>query len=571
MLVEADTICRSQTVVDQYMDDVLSGKIPACEYLKLAVRRHLSDLKNCSDRGLYFDPEAAQHNIDFTEKLKQSKGRWAGKHLQLQPWQVFIKWCIYGWKKFDGTRRFRFVYKEIARKNGKSTELASDGLYGLGFDGEGGAEIYSVATKEDQARITLKEGQSMTRKSGYLDGMALVHKKSISIDEYDSTWQALGRDSNNQDGLNPHMVLVDEFHAHPDRSMLDVMDSAVGSREQPLLYIVTTAGFNMQSACYQERDYAIKVLKGVVDDDTYFAIIFTLDMDEQGNLLDDWKDENTWIKANPNLGVTVSIDDMRRMMKKAIESPAALNNFLTKKLNIWTTQELKWVNVEKWKACNRGIDEKMLLGRKCFAGLDLSSNNDIAGYGLVFELDDGSYYFKPKYYVPKENAQLRERRDRVPYLAWAQEGLITLTPGDVVDYSILMADLLADGQKYDIQYIAFDRWGFESIRQMLIGYGLDEKIMVSFGQGFLSMSAPMKYLEKIYLEGNLVHNNNPVTNWMAGNVAAKMDPAGNLKPDKSKSSEKIDGIVMLIMGLAMAITQPEKKDSVYEKRGILRL
>lgn len=565
------TKCKAQVIVDQYIEDVLSGRILACEYVKLAVKRHLDDIEHASDRGLYFDPEAAQRVIDFSGLLKQSKGEWAGKPLVLQPWQVFIKWVLFGWKNVSGTRRFRTAYQEVARKNGKSTDVATVGLYGLGFDDEGGAEIYSVATKEEQARITLKEGQSMAQKSGNLGGMAKVHKKAISIDAMDSTWQALGRDSDTQDGWNPHFTLVDEFHAHPDRKMLDVMDSAVGARKQPLLYIITTAGFNMQSACYQERDYAIKVLKGTVNDDTYFAIIFTLDMDESGNLADDWKDENVWIKANPNLGVTVSIEDMRRMCNKAIESPGALNNFLTKKLNIWTTQITRWVNPEKWNECNRVIDEEDLVGRKCFGALDLSSNTDITCWGLLFPFENGDYFFLPRYYVPKDNVQIRERRDKVSYAAWAKQGFITLTPGNVIDYSAIRADVFKDSEKYDIQKIAFDRWGFEAIRQQLVNEGLDENLMVAFGQGFASMSAPMKALESTYLSGQLIHNNHPVTNWMASNVAAKVDPADNVKPDKSKSTEKIDGIVTLIMALGLAITLPEKKESVYEGRGVLML
>jgi len=553
MLTECETY-KAQAIVDRYIEDVLTGRIVACELVKLTIKRHLDDLENASDRGLYFDPAAAQRVIDFTGLLKQSKGKWSGKFLVLEPWQVFIKWVLFGWMNADGTRRFRVAYQEVARKNGKSTDIATVGLYGLGFDGEGGSEIYSVATKEDQARITLKEGQSMTRKSGNLGGLATVHKKAVSIDSRDATWQALGRDSKNQDGLNPHMVLIDEFHAHPDRSMLDVMDSAVGARMQPLLYIITTAGFNMQSACYKEREYAIKVLKGIVEDDTYFAIIFTLD---EG---DSWKDEEVWIKSNPNLGVTVSIKDMRRMKNKAIESPAALNEFLAKKLNIWTTQKVKWVNLEKWGECKGFVDERDLLGRKCFGALDLSSNTDITCWGLVFPYDEGEYVFLPRYYVPQDSPRVRERRDKVPYEAWASEGFVTLTEGNVIDYDVIMEDVWADCGKFDVQNIAFDRWNFEAIRQKLIKEGVPEEKMISFGQGFASMSAPMKELEKLYLSGKIIHNNNPVTNWMASNVAAKMDPADNIKPDKQKSTEKIDGIVVLIMALGIAITKLESID-----------
>lgn len=598
MLVECKT--KSKSIVQAYMDGVLSGDIVACKYVKLAVKRHLKDFETAQEKGFYFDPEAAQVTIDFFGLLKHSKGRWAGKPFKLEPWQMFIFWVVYGWKCVDGTRRFRTVYEEVARKNGKSTALAGVGLYGLGFDNEMGAEIYSVATKEEQARIIFGEGQRMATKSGNLGGMAKVHKKSISIDSTDSCWKPLGKDSKYQDGLNPHQILVDEFHAHPDRSMLDVMDSGVGARLQPLLFIVTTAGFSTQSACYLERDYATKVLEGVVEDDSYFAIIFTLDYDENGHLLDDWKDESVWIKANPNLGITVSLKDMQRLRNKAIESPVTMNNFLTKKLNIWTTQKVKWANITKWDECpcfwrgeiapasvfkkRFGIDddiklaiklkkdlEDFMTGKKCYGGLDLSSNTDIAAEGLLFPFEDGYYITLPRFYVPKENARARERKDKVSYETWGQQGFITLTEGNVVDYATIQADMFEDCENFDVDSIAFDRWNFEAIRQRLVAEGVPEDKLISFGQGFASMSAPMKELEKIILSGKLIHNNNPVLKWMITNVAAKTDPAGNIKPDKEKSNEKIDGIVTLIMALGLAITKPAEKVSVYETRGVLNL
>lgn len=594
MLVECETMCSAEPVVQRYIEDVLGGKIVACELVKLAVQRHIRDTETADARGLYFDPEAAQIAIDFFSLVKHSKGKWAGKRFELEPWQVFILWSVFGWKNIDGTRRFRTVYEEVARKNGKSTMIAGIGLYGLGFDDEPGAEIYSVATKEEQARITFGEGQRMATKSAFLGGQAKVHAKSISIDEVDSCWKPLGKDSKYQDGLNPHFVMVDEFHAHRDRSMLDVMESGVGARLQPLLFIITTAGFNMQSACYMERDYAMKVLKGQVEDDTYFAIIFTLD---EG---DDWKDQKLWIKANPNLGVTVSIADMKRLCNKAIESPVTLNNFLTKKLNIWTTQKVKWVNTEKWDQCPyfyRGetfskeaikkklgiaddtelaralLDEaiEFMAGKKCFGGLDLSSKIDITAWVSLFPLADGFYLLLPRFYIPKDNARKRQREDRVPYETWGRQGLITLTEGNVVDYAIVMADVWADCGRFDLDSLAFDRWSFEAIRQQLSAEGVPEEKMIAFGQGFASMSEPMKEFEKLYLSGKLIHNGHPVLKWMAGNVSARTDPADNLKPDKEKSSEKIDGIVAAIMALGLAITKPVPKVSVYEERGFVDL
>jgi len=372
----------------------------------------------------------------------------------------------------------------------------------------------------------------------------------------------LGADAKTLDGLNPSAAMIDELHAHPDSSVWDVIRSAVGSRRQPLIFAITTAGFNQQCFCFQQRDYAIKVLEGVIEDDSIFAIIYTLD---EG---DDWHDEKVWSKANPNLNVSVDIKDMRDMALEASESPEKLNNFLCKKLNVWTTQQVKWINPDRWALNNGTFDVEDVIGEKCFAALDLSSNTDISSWGLLFPRED-RWLFIPKFYIPKDNAMKRERRDRVPYLTWAEQGWITLTPGNVIDYATIQADIYRDFELYDIELMAFDRWNFEAIRQRLCGEGIPESKMFAFGQGWASMSAPMKELEKIYLLGQLAHNNNPIMNWMASNVAAKTDPAGNIKPDKDKSTEKIDGIVTLIMALGLAITKPITPPSVYEERGVL--
>lgn len=573
MLAECkQKVCPSEKIVQKYMDDVLGGKIPACTYVKLAIKRHLNDLKTAHKRDLYFNNEAAQMVIDFFAMLKHSKGKWAGTPFILEPWQQFIIWMVFGWKHVDGTRRFNTAYQEIARKNGKSTQLAGIGLYGLGFDNESGAEIYSVATKEEQAKITFSEGQRMARKSGRLGGLATIHTKAISIDSNNSTWKPLGKDSKTQDGLNPHMVLVDEFHAHPDRSMLDVMDSAVGARMQPLLFIITTAGFNVQGVCYMERDYAAKVLKGIIQDDSYFAIIFTLERDETtGELLDDWKDPKVWIKANPNLGISVFEKDMERMCKKAIQSPASLNNFLTKKLNVWTTQETKFFNMEKWDELTDSIPESDIIGRPCFIGVDLASKADIGAVVCIFPLDDGRVVVLPKFYCPQEGAEERSKRDRVPYLVWAEQGYITLTPGNRTDFEIIKKDIETVWSQFDVQKMGFDQWNFEYLYQRLIADGMDVDKVIQYGQTLKNMSEPTKELDALVVSGKLIHNGNPVLRWMASNTAVITDPNENIRPAKDKSSEKIDGIVATVMALGLSLVEPAVKESVYESRGVLDL
>lgn len=553
----------TEKIVMQYMTDVLFGTIPACKYLKLAVKRHQDDLEQGHKRGLHFNPGRAYRVIKFLGLLKQSKGEWSGKPLILEPWQIFIVWVLYGWEK-AGHRRFRTAYNEVARKNGKSTLVSGLGLYGLGFDGEGGAEIYSVATKEAQAKITFTEGQRMTRKSGNLGGLAKVHVKSISIDSKESFWKPLGKDSKTEDGLNPHVVLVDEYHAHPDASMLEVMDSALGSRTQPLLFIITTAGFNAVCACKEERDYLIRVLEGVIVDDSYFGVIYTLDED------DDWKDESAWVKANPNLGVTVKLEDMRRMCRKAIESPSSKNNFLTKKLNIWTDSEVQWANLDLWNLQNKVVDESELAGRECYAALDLSSNQDVTCWGLLFPMDNGEQVFLPRFFLPKDSINERKRKDRVPYQAWADMGLIELTPGNVVDYEHVESQIVKDYKTFDIKFIGVDRWGFEPRKQRLESLGVTSEKIISIGQGYASLTAPMKEVERMYISQKLIHNNNPVLRWMVSCVEAKTDGADNIKPikpDRNKSGKRIDGIVALIMAESLFMELGIKWTSIYETQG----
>jgi phage terminase large subunit-like protein len=530
----------------------------------------LDDLEYGHERGLYFDAEAAQAVIDLKEMLKHSKGKWAGQHLILEPWQQFVDWVLFGWKRDDGTRRFNVAYEEVARKNGKSTQIAATGIYGLGFDGENGAEIYSVATKEDQAKITFDEGQRMTKKSENLGGLAQINKKSTYIEATESYWKPLGKDSKTQDGLNPHMVLVDEFHAHPDRSMLDVMDSAVGARSQPLLLIITTAGFNVQSACYLERDYAIKVLEGTIEDDSYFAIIYTLDRDETtGELFDDWTNPKVWIKANPNLGVSLYEKDMKRMCRKAQNDPLTVNNFLTKRLNIWTTQVTKFFNIEKWNMCTDAVSLDELSGKPCYLGVDLNSKIDIGAILCVFPWIDGRVVLYPKFYCPRDGAEERSRKDRVPYLAWAEQGYLELTEGSRTDYEYIKSDICKLWSMFDVIKMGFDQWNFEYLYQRLISDGMDSSKVIEYPQTIKNMSEPTKELSALVVDEKLIHNGNPVLRWMASNTAVYRDPNDNVRPVKEKSSEKIDGIIAAIIAMGIMLIEPEKKESVYEIRGLL--
>ena len=546
---------------DSYIEDVMSGRVIACHWLKQACQRQLDDLEHGAARGLHFDRDEAEHVLKFFTILKHSKGEWADKPIELEPWQQFLLWTLFGWRRDDGTRRFRTAYIEVARKNGKSTIGAGVGLYLLAADGEPGAEIYSAATKRDQARITHLEAVRMVKASPMLKRRIRTFRDNLNIEGTASKFEPLGADSDTMDGLNIHGAIVDEIHAHKTREVWDKIDTGTGARRQPLMFGITTAGYDRQSLCWTLNEYAKKILDRVVDDDSFFGMIFTLD---DG---DDWQDESTWIKSNPNLNVSKKLDDLRRKAERAKEMPSAQNSFLRLELNVWTQSETKWMPIEHWRECGLPLDYSKLAGRTCYAGLDLSSTSDLTACSLVFPPMAGEdvYLVLSRFWIPEDNLQKRVHDDRVPYDVWLRGGFLESTPGNVVDYNFIFEQIERDAKEYKIAEIAFDRWGAARVANELQAKGL---VMVAFGQGFASMSPPMKELERLVMSHKLAHGNNPVLNWMADNVVANIDAAGNIKPDKEKSREKIDGIVSLIMGLDRAMRNNGSTMSVYETRGV---
>lgn len=549
---------------ETYIDKVISGEQVACRYVRLMCERHRRDLVTGHERGLRFDRTAAQHVLDFFGFLRHSKGRWAGQIITLEPWQQACLWVLFGWQRADGTRRFRTSYWEVARKNGKSTIAAGLGLYLMIGDGEPGAEVYSAATKRDQARITHAEATRMVKKSPVLRKRVLCSRDHLSIADTATKFEPLGRDADSMDGLNVHGAIVDELHAHKSDEVWGVLETATGSREQAVIFGITTAGSDQSLFCYQLRDYAIKVLEGDnQQDDAFFAVIFTLDKD------DDWADERNWVKANPNLDVSVRLDDLRDKAVKAKRMGSALTHFLTKHLNIWTKAAQLWLSPEKWKACGGHIDVGGLAGRMCYGGLDLSSALDITAWVLVFPPvdDDDRYIVLCRFWVPEERIQERVMGGWSGYQEWERAGLIEATPGEVIDYEFVYAQIDRDARTYDIQEIGFDSWGAPQVYLRMAKEGMT---MVEIRQGFRSMSPPMKKLEELIVGGKLAHGSNPVLTWMAYNLVAVRDPAGNIKPDKRDPEKKIDGMVALIMGLDRA-TRHEVQISVYEERGIREL
>ncbi len=480
---------------------------------------------------------------------------------------MFHHGTLFGWKRSDGARRFRTSYLEVARKNGKSTWGAGAGLYLFIADGEPGAEVYTAATKKDQARIIWSESMRMVKQSPDLKQIVGVFKDNLHVDATFSKMEPVGRDSDTLDGLNVHGALIDELHAHPTGEMWDVLETATGARRQPLMIAVTTAGHDRQSICFQFHDYTEKVLSGVIEDDAWHGAIYTLDRDHEG-VLEDWQDERVWVKANPNLGISKKASDLRDKARKAGYLPARLNVFLQKELNIWTQAATRWIHPEVWRDCFlREVDEERLAGRRCFGALDLSSTLDLTAWALVFPPEPGDtvYDVVMRFWIPEDNLLERVKMDRVPYDAWLRAGLIETTPGNVVDYDWILNTVKQHGERYKIEEIAFDPWNATSVSNKLMDAGAN---MIEFRQGFASMSPAMKALEVAIKQRTLNHGGHPVLAWMADNLVASMDPAGNVKPDKGKSTEKIDGMVALLMAFYRAQLQQGERVSVYEGRGL---
>ncbi len=579
MPLRRERLISLKYLADKYIRDVVGGKIVVCKWVRLCVERHLRDLDDvkCGRRtDIRFDRKAAGRVIDFFKFLRHFKGEWAGEMFVLQPWQQFILWVVFGWKiKVEGfwVRRFRTVYLEEGRKNGKSTMLAGVGLYLFLADDEPGAEIFTVATKRDQAIIVHNAATNMVKASPSLRKKITVYKNNLSIALTNSKYEPLGADANTMDGLNPHAVIIDELHAHKSGEVWDIMETATGARRQPLQFAITTAGYDRESICWEQHEYVEKILKGVIEDDSYFGIIFTLD---EG---DEWDDEKCWIKANPNLGVSVKLDKMRNDCKKAQELPSRQNTFKRKHLNLWTANETKWLDSVLWDRCGaKKLNRYDLEGRKCYGGLDLASSIATASFALVFppEKEGERFKFLFRFWIPEDNMVERCKRDRVPYDVWCDQGWMTATPGNVIDYAHIIYAIQEDAEFFDLAEIAYDPWGSTKIMQDLQGLGFEDPIenkhaarrLIRFRQGYGSLSGPSKEFEKMILSGQFEHEGNPVMRWMIDNVIIKMDPSGNIKPDKSKSRLMIDGVVAGVMALARGL-EGHGGRSVYEERGVL--
>mgnify|MGYP001623682833 FL=1 len=544
-----------------YAEQVRSGGILVCEYVCLAVERYYTDLDRAFDKGRYFDKKAAMRAIRFIEKFKHTKGEWAGQRFRLEPWQQFVLWNIFGWKNADGTRRFRYAYIEIARKNGKTALSAGVGLYMLFADGESRPEVYSAATVKDQAKICFSDAVKIVKATD-LKNYLTPYRNSIVYELKGGTMKPLSSDYGTHDGLNPSCGIIDEFHAHKDSGMFDVIKSAFGARRQPLMFIITTAGFDKSGVCYAYRENVIKVLRGVNEDDSLFGIIYTLDDKSE------WDDPKMWIKANPNLGVSLSADYLADQVKDAKNRPEAVRNVMTKNVNLWVDAERTWILDDVWQKCIGTTDMVDLKGCACWGGLDLSNVSDITAYVLLFH-ENERFQLLPHFWIPEEKILEKIRKENINYDKWLAEGYVTVTPGNVIDYDFVKADILRIVADYDLWTSAYDRWNSS---QTIVDLQNEGMKCNPFGQGYGSISAPTKEFEKLVLTGKIEHFGNPVLRWMLSSTVVKADPAGNIKPDKEKSTQKIDGIVAAIMALGEWMTaQANDESNPYENRGLLTL
>ena len=549
-------------IVEQYVSDVLSGKKVCGKSEIAACRRYVQDKETAIDKGFYLDIPAGEKPVHFIQKLKHTKDKWAGQPLLLEPWQMFILFNLYGWKKANGKRRFRTAYISVARKNGKTAISAGVALFGLYAEQIARAEVYSVATTRDQAKLCFADATAIVKITA-LNKRLKCFRDAISYEVTGSTFKPLSADYGIHDGYSPSTVIIDEYHAHRDNGMFDVMVSGQAAREEPINFIITTAGFNKNYPCYAFQNNAKNVINGITEDDSLFAMIFEMDAE------DDWTDPRNWLKANPNLGVSVSVDYLERQVQDARNRPEAVTNVKTKNLNMWVDAEDTWIVDEKWMDSSRTTDDSILEGMPCCGGLDLSSVADITAFVLLFKDDNERIYLKPYFWIPEESYQEKIRKENVFYAEWVEKGYVRLTPGNVIDYDYIMADITQIAQKYTISSIAYDRWNSS---QMVINMQNEGFNMSPFGQGYGSMSAPTKEFEKMILTKNLEHFGNPVLRWMMTSVALQRDPAGNIKPDKRKSSQKIDGVVASIMALGEMMTNMAAQNlNPYNYRGMRTL
>ena len=536
-------------IARQYAADVLGGKIPACKWVKLAADRQLADLKTyAGSRSPYvFDENEANRVCKFIELLTHTKGELAGTRIHLEPWQVFILTTVFGWlRRADGGRRYRRAYVEVSRGNGKSTLCSGIGLYCLLADREGGAEVYSFATTRDQAKIVFGDAKVMAERNAPLRNKfgLQVLANALYVPTSNSTFQAKSAEGSTLDGLNTHLAIIDELHAHKTRAVYDVVETSTGKRKNSLMFVITTAGFDTSGICYEVRTMVTKVLEKSVVDETQFGIIYGLD---EG---DDWTTVEALEKANPNWGISVRPEIITSLMKKAIALPSAVNNFKTKHLNIWCAASSAWMDMQAWEAGEINVDRSDFEGQPCYIGLDVGAKNDVTAKVLLFPVGKSFVVFAD-FYLPEAAV---EKSTNSQYRGWVEEGWITQSGGAMTDLARIEEDIRDDLSRFDVKGIAYDPW---NALQLATNLGNDGAPMVEYRNTVQNFSDPMKSLEALVQDKRVNHDGNPVLRWMMGNVVAKLDAKDNIFPRKERYENKIDGVVALIMALGISSTADE--------------
>ena len=540
-----------------YVDSVISGEIPACLHVKNACKRFVKDL---DDDRFVFDVYEAERWCRFLEKIPHVKGKWAAKteKLKLSPWQIFCTVNIFGFKLKNGRRRFREVYIEVPRKNGKSFWVAGIGVGMLAIDGEHGAEVYCGATSEKQAWEIFSPAKKICEQLPALQAKygINVNAKTLTILSNGSKFEPVI--GNPGDGASPSCGIADEFHEHDNSNLVDTFTTGMGARENPLMIHITTAGSDMGGPCYDKRGDVIKILNGSVEDESIFGIIYTVD---DG---DDWQTVDAQIKANPNYGISVDAEFLEGQLKQALRSPAKQSAYKTKHLNMWVGAKAAWMNMIAYQKCrveSLSIDD--FVGMPCYVGMDLASKCDVAALAILFPPSEistkWSVFFK--FYLPESAILGGNSR----YKGWHAAGWLTSTPGNVTDFGYIEDDLKDIGHKFDVREVVFDPYNATQISTRMMAEGLP---MVEYGATVKNFSEPMKELEALILKQDINFQDDPVIRWMFGNVVAKLDKKDNIFPDKEKNENKIDGVVALIMSLGRAIINGGTLRSVYDDRGV---
>lgn len=543
---------------EQYGKDILSGKIPSCKWVKLSAERHFNDLKKWDkdNAPYYFDEKSAEKIIKFFGLVKHSKGKLAGQYFELSDWQVFWLSVVFGWKRENGLRRFQTVYFGVPRKNGKTTFVAPIGLFMMILDKEEGAEVYSAATKRDQAKLIFEEAQRMVNSNDELKELIKSYRNSLFVEGTATKFEPLSSDAKSLDGLNPHCILIDELHAHKTSDLYGVLETAIGSRRQPIIFSITTAGFTQMGICVDQRDYGRKIVQKTIQDESFMFVDYGID---EG---DNPFDEQTWKKANPNYGISIEPETFAKTALKAQNQTSFLNEFLTKHLNVWTSSEEQFFDMQKWNACGFEYDWNEF--KKCtniHAGLDLSSTQDLTALVLVGKLGNKTLMY-PKFYLPKDNILDKQRKDHASYVAWEKDGYITLTAGDIVDYKYIERDVKKMSDEVFIEELIFDQWNSS---QVVVN--LQEKTnieCVQFPQTLKFFSPVIKDLDVFINRMEISHNNHPIMSWNISNMTVYRDVNGNMRPDKSTNKQKIDGAVALLMALSRFTAKTSLKIGVAE-------